>query len=853
MLPDKEIKKQFKQIASKQPEKYYAVSVLKEKGFIRKQCTSCKTWFWTVNEDQTVCGDAVCQGGFSFLKSPASKVSLSYVNVWKRFKEQFSTYGYTPITRFPVVARWNPTMEFTIASIAAFQPFIVSGEAKPPAKKLIIPQFCLRFGDVDNVGITMSHMTGFVMIGQHQFVDPHDWDQEQAFSAIFDWLTKGLELSSQDITFHEDAWAGGGNYGPCMEFFSRGVELGNQVYMLFEQDDNKPEGYRELDLKVLDMGMGHERNAWFSQGAPTIYDAVFPDVISKLVDKTGVEFDKEFIKEYVPYGAYLNLDEIDDISTAWQDVAEKMGVEVSELRKKLEPMTAIYAIAEHTRSLLFALADGALPSNRAGGYNLRIIARRAFNFIAKNNWDIDLKDVATWHAKELRELFPELEEQLPDVHAILDSEWKKYVESKKRNKRLISQVLENESFSTNDLMMLYDSKGITPEEINDQAIKEGKSTVAFPDNFYSLVAEHQEKREQKTQTKRKETLPISPDVIPTKILYYDDWTITGFESTIAEVIASPETNKQYVILEQTAFYPTSGGQEKDHGTLDSYTVLDCFKQGKYILHVLEHNEHFLTKKSKQQPVVGTISFERRKQLTQHHTATHIINGASRKLLGNHVWQAGAGKSEQKARLDITHFEALTDKQVKEIEELSNDIIKQDVSVTKTILPRDEAEAKYGFRLYQGGAVPGQEIRVVDIDGFDTQACGGTHLNSTGEAEHITILKTTKIQDGIIRIEFTAGTAAKKIEEQENDLLSTACSLLDCTPKQLPARAKELFKKWKKAKKKKLPLEDFALSATDTTDGNPLEETAEILKTQPEHVVKTITKFKKQLEKFKQKL
>ncbi|MGM5481609.1 MAG: alanine--tRNA ligase [Nanobdellota archaeon] len=853
MLPDKEIKKQFRRTASENPEQYYAVDVLNEEGFRRGQCSKCGTWFWTVHKDQTTCGDAACQGGFTFLDNPASQEGLSYAQVWNRFSDHFKKYGYTPISRFPVVARWNPTMEYTIASIAAFQPSVVNGEAKPPAEKLVIPQFCLRFGDVDNVGVTMSHLTGFVMIGQHQFVAPKDWDQSKAFKEIFSWLTEGLGLSKEDITFHEDAWAGGGNYGPCMEYFSRGLELGNQVYMMFEQDDSQPDGYRELDLKVLDMGMGHERNAWFSQAAPTIYDATFPFVIDRLVNATGVEFDKEFIRKYVPYGAYLNLDEVDDITEAWKDVAEKMDVSVDTLRQKLEPMTAIYSIAEHARSLLVALADGALPSNVGGGYNLRMILRRALQFIDKYQWNVDLKDVCAWHAQELEDIFPELKEQLDDVNRILDSEKNKYVENRKRNKQIIANELNKGTPDTETLLKLYDSKGVTPEEIDQYAKENDLSRIDIPDNFYSLVSERQQQREQTTQTKRKDTLPVSEDISKTTILYYDDWKTEQFSSKVLEVVREPENKKQYVVLEKTAFYPTSGGQQHDHGTLDDHKVLDCIKQGKHVLHVLEDNEYFKQKKESGEHVTGLINMKRRKLLTQHHTSTHIINGAAKNVLGSHVWQAGAAKSESKARLDITHFDALSQEELQKIEEKANHIIKQEIPITKTVMPRDEAESRYGFRLYQGGAVPGQEIRVVDIPGFDVEACGGTHLNNTAEAEMIRILKSTKVQDGIVRIEFTAGDAAKKEDEKSGDLVSEASKLLDCEEKQLPARAQELFTKWKKAKKKKLSLEDFKLTASETTDGDPLTETAQFLKTQPEHIVKTIKKFKDQLEKFKQKV
>src|SRR3989344_6721626 len=133
----------------------------------------------------------------------------------------FQKFGYTPIRSYPVNARWNPTVDFTIASIAAFQPFVVSGEVEPPANPLTIPQFCLRFGDISNVGLTGAHMVGFSMIGQHHFAKPHEWNQERSFQHIHTWLKKGLGLPNKETTFHEDAWPGGGNAGPSLEFFSR--------------------------------------------------------------------------------------------------------------------------------------------------------------------------------------------------------------------------------------------------------------------------------------------------------------------------------------------------------------------------------------------------------------------------------------------------------------------------------------------------------------------------------------------------------------------------------------------------------------------------------------------------------
>ena len=841
MRPDKDIKKWFKGEASKSPEKYYAVSVLEERGFQRKHC-ACGTWFWTVNKEQDHCGDASCAGGFTLFENNPCKKEMDYLTVWKEFAKMFEKKGYAVVPRYPVVARWNPTMDFTIASIAAFQPYVVSGEVEPPAKRLVIPQFCLRFGDVDNVGVTMSHMTGFVMIGQHMFLPKAEWNQAKAFSDIVDWLTDGLGLPYEEITFHEDAWAGGGNFGPCMEYFSRGVELGNQVYMMFEQDDDEKAGYKELKLKVLDMGMGHERNAWFSQGKGTIYDATFPTVIKRLKELTAVRYDEALMERYVPYAAFLNLDEVEDINEAWNRVAKEVGIPAEELRSKIGPMTALYSIAEHARSLLFALTDGGLPSNVGGGYNLRVVFRRAQSFIEQNGWEdkVRMGDVAQWHAEYLQPLFPELLADLKDVRKILEVEEKKYYENKKRS----VQVLENEfrrnrEFGVERLVQLYDVFGIAPETVK-RHLKEKGIVLAVPDNFYALVAERHGQGEQKTQTRRETKLPL--DGVPkTEILYYDSYDYVDFEAPVVKVLDGDKA-----ILERTAFYPTSGGQEHDKGTLDGIEVTDVIKQDGIIVHAL-------AKKVDWRPgivVKGKIDIERRQQLAQHHTATHIINGAARKVLGDHVWQAGAAKTEEKGRIDITHYEILSDEEIRKIEDEANRIVRLNLPLKKDVEPKNIAEAAHGFRLYQGGAVPGKEIRVVEIPGFDVEACGGTHLNLTGEAGTIRILRSTKVQDGIIRIEFTAGKAAAKTADEKGKELMEIKKFLKIEDERLmPSAAERVFTVWKEARKaarKGEPFDETNVKAHLTPfDGDALAETAKRLQTQPQHILATLTRFRKE--------
>ncbi|MEK6903967.1 MAG: alanine--tRNA ligase [Nanoarchaeota archaeon] len=828
MQSDKEIKKEFRLKASKQPEKYYAVSVLKKEGFSRKKCPKCSTHFWAI--DQDVCGDPACSGGFRFINKKVTSKKYSYIELWKEFSSMFKKKGYTPIKRYPVAARWRADTDFVQASIYDFQPYVVSGEVEPPANPLVVPQLCLRFNDIDNVGLTGAHYTCFIMIGQHAFMPPEKWDQAKYFSDIHDWLRKGLGLKNETITYHEDAWAGGGNFGPSMEFFSHGLELGNQVYMQYQKT---PSGPKELNLKVLDMGMGYERNVWFTNGSSTSYESAFPTVCKKLYEKTGIKPNKNLIKNFLPYSSYLNIDEVDNIDKAWKKVAGAIKVDVKDLKKEILPLAALYSVAEHSRTLLVALSDSALPSNVGGGYNLRTIFRRAQSFIHQHGWKISIPEICSWHADYLKPLFPELSEYLEEVEKILKVEKVKY---KNTQQKISSIVASLSKVDEKKLFELYDSQGIAPELIKEEFEKQDKE-IRIPENFYARVSELHEKTAREHQTKHDEDEIDLSDISETQALYYDDWSTSKFKSKVAKI----EDNK--IILEQTLFYPTSGGQLHDIGKIDGIEITNVYKQGPHIIHVLSQKPNFKVG----QLVSGEIDLERRKQLAQHHTSTHIINAAARIVLGRHTNQAGAKKTVEKAHIDLTHYQSLTSEELQEIERQSNLIIQKRIPVKKSFMPRTEAEQKYGFTIYQGGVPPGKKLRIVEIPGYDVEACGGTHLNNTSEAQIIKILKSSKIQDGIVRIEFVAGNAALLELGKETKILNEAASLLKCEKYQVPARCSELFEKWKLSKKGKI--DKFTLESTEReklTDKELLERASLILKTQPEHVANTIKKFLKDL-------
>ncbi|MEA2003591.1 MAG: alanine--tRNA ligase [archaeon] len=862
-MDDRQVKERLRKKAQETPDKYYPVTAFKNLGLSRYICSNCGNFFWSA-APRDVCGEPECCGGYSFIGKSPAKEKMDFIQVWQKFSKVFNNKGYTPVKRYPSVARWNPTMDFTIASIAGFQPYVVAGEIKSPANPLTIPQFCLRFNDIENVGITGRHYTGFVMVGQHAFMPSKDYDSARYFSDIFAWLTKGMKLPKEELVFHEDAWGGGGNFGPSIEFFSRGLEIGNQVYMLYESDSAG--NLNDLNIKVLDMGMGQERCSWISHGTETSYEANFGPVISYLYKKSGIRPDLQMLKKFLPYSGYLNIDEVEDIGKTWTSIAKKTGYAVKDLKGNILPLSGIYSICDHTRSLLVALADGALPSNVGGGYNLRVLYRRSLDFINKHGWDIDLDDVCKRHAQYLKPQYPELSDNLDEVQEILEVERRKYYATKEKSGRIVKS-LKGKTITDKKLVELYDSNGISPEMLKSSGLR-----ISVPADFYNLVAKRHERSVSKAQTKKESKLDVD-EVKNTQIGYFENYLKIDFKSKVLKIIGNN------VILDKTCFYPTSGGQLHDLGTLGSIPVTGIFRQGAVVIHVLENKPTF----KPGDIVEGKIDKKRRIQLSQHHTATHIINGAARKILGEHIWQAGAEKTEKKARLDITHYDSLDNDTIRKIEDLSNKVIASDMKVESLILPKDEAEKRYGFRLYQGGAVPGATLRVVKIDNFDVEACGGTHVNRTGEVECIKILGTKKVQDSIVRIEFVAGKRTEQKKEDFKKIVDEISKDLDSiSHEEIVPQCSALFHNWKELRKiaglacfakriEKTDPEKYAgIVANAKTmylryktaerktgkekllidDEQIIASLMQLFRVQRDHLVKTVKRFKKESEEFR---
>ena len=292
----------------------------------------------------------------------------------------------TSIERYPIVARWRNDVDYVAAGIFCFQPYCVTGELDPPANPLICPQFCARFNDLDNIGLTGRHYSGFIMLGIQVFNKPDDYHffKDECIEFNYRWLTETLGIDPDDITFVEDVWAGGGNLGPSVEYFVRGLEVGNMVFMQYKTfHDGSRE---ELDVKVIDVGIGLERIAWLNNGSATSYSDTFRNAMEYFQSKTGVEINQEIWQKFGPYSCTLNIDEVENIEETWAELANKIDVPVEDLKSSIQVVKEMFIILDHTRTILITISDGSLPSNVGGGGNVRNILRRCFALLKQRGW-----------------------------------------------------------------------------------------------------------------------------------------------------------------------------------------------------------------------------------------------------------------------------------------------------------------------------------------------------------------------------------------------------------------------------------------------------------------------------------
>lgn len=695
----------------------YDLAVFHRQGFHRRTCVSCGAAFWSTG-DLDRCQEAPCTP-YGFLGRSPFDHPRSVDELREEYLHFFEQRGHHRVRRYPTVARWRNDVFFTQASIYDFQPWVTSGAIPPPANPLTISQPCLRFLDLEEVGRSGRHFTLFEMMAHHAFNRPdHEvYFKDRCVELCHELLTQQFGIDGRLVTYKEEEWEGGGNLGPSLSVGLRGLEVATLVFMEYVRAGDRLE---PMPLTVVDTGYGLERLTWASHGSHNAYEAVF-------------------------------------------------GRAYEELRASFPP-TETAILIDHARALNFLLTDGVVPSNSKDGYFARLLLRRMLRLLAKVPEAPSLAAVLDRVGRDVAGHFPEVGAHREDLQRVVAAEMERYEEAIGRARDQVRRAEERSRrlgtpITGEDLVAWYDSWGLPP----DLAVQSLEQPPEIPKDFYAQLARRHEQEARETDySDRAKGLPRVPESLPaTEVLYYQDPYTLQFEAHVVHV------EGPWVVLDRTYFYPTGGGQITDTGRLGEVPVVEVARTGRWVLHKLETPANLATGAR----VHGHIDGPRRVQLMQHHTATHLLNGALRELLGPHVWQAGAYKGTDAARIDVTHFRALTTAELRAVERRVNAIVREDRPVKSYFESRGEAERRFGFGLYQGGAVPGRELRIVEVEGFDVEACGGTHCTHTSEVGLVTILGSERIQDGIVRLNYAAGERALDVHEAQRATLAEAARKL----------------------------------------------------------------------------
>lgn len=788
-------------------DKELALRVFEEGGYSRHSCESCGKWFWSLDAGAKRCGDNPCVQ-YSFIGAPLTKKKFDLRGVREAFLGFFEARGHTRVAPFPVIARWRTDIYLTTASIADFQPHVTSGAVPPPANPLTISQPCVRLTDLDSVGRSGRHLTAFEMMAHHAFNKSGEKEiywKDKTVELCNEFLSGTFGIPKEAVTYKENPWFGGGNAGPALEVLAGGLEVATLVFMFLEESDAGTialggANYREMPMRIVDTGYGLERFLWASAGSPNLYQALYPEVIDHLLAKADLGIDLkaphtvEVLSAHARVAGMMSVDTHAKVRELRKEVAsslEAAGVKTSveELERMMVPLETVYAVADHTRTIPLLLGDGIVPSNVKAGYLARLLLRKTLRALDQLGLRAEeaLAELIDMQTARLRR-----ERDLPDrssyITRVIALEGERYRQTVDKGRRMVKQFVDKEKATViplDKLMELYNSQGVHPELVKEAAAAVGVA-VEVPDAFMSMVAERYagEKREKKKA--RNFGIPA------TRLAYYEEEGPVGKTEFEATVLWS---ERSVVALDQTFFFADSGGQPADHGTLEAggktWKVVDVQKEGDVALHFLDSGE--IPKGTK---VKGRIDPRRRMNHAISHTATHITLAAAIQVLGPHVWQTGTQKAEKEARIDITHFERLSPADVDAVERRANEIVLANLPVEAAFMPREEAEGKFGIRIFQGGVPEGRMIRIVSIEDTDWECCGGTHLKRTGAVGAIRIKRSERIADGVERLTYCGGLAAVEEGQRLRKIVEDSAAVFGVAPEDLPKTSTRFFEEWK---------------------------------------------------------
>ena len=835
------------------------LQVFHDNGYTRRQCRVTELWFWSSDPSRDTCGDTEVDE-YTFIGAPIiDGFSQLGRDLKDAMREQFIGFfeqrEHTRVEPYPVLARWRDDIHLTIASIADFQPHVTSGAVEPPANPLTISQPCIRLNDIDAVGRSGRHLTTFEMMAHHVFNRPDEgkmyyW-MEECVKHCHDLLCITFGIDPAEITYVENPWSGGGNAGAAVEVIVGGLELATLVFMNLEEHEDgdieiKGVKYTEMPLQIIDTGYGLERFCWAAAGTPTIYESIYPESVAWLKEQAGFSaemFDMtqsdldSLLGEMSRLFGIMNIEVGSDGDRMREVFLTRLGERGHSIDSEMfaaitEPLSKIYAIPDHMHALANMLGDGLVPSNAKAGYLARMIARRVLRMRDDLGLDVSLSDLALQHL-EVNYSTDRMKQTQEGLVTILKGEEERYDEMLRKGMQVVKTAIKDIAKDSTELpdeilFTINDSHGIAPDLVMNIANDLGWKNLVLRTGFNAEMAERHAAMA-KAAAKAITAKPLVenvPELPATVALYYEDVSSQNFEASVLACLPLvgedlPEGATHGIVLDRTCFYPEGGGQEGDYGSLTcdsaSHSILDTQKVGELVVHLSSGPFEV------GDMVHGELDWSRRRQLMDHHTAVHIVGGAARRLLGPHIYQAGANKSVESARLDITHHRRLTRSDLDQIEALANEVVQNVSRTEKLTLDRKDADRKFGFDLYQGGAPKGSDIRILRIADHDIQACGGTHHDEPGRIGQIRIVRSNAVQDGVERLHIVAGQAAMEHARNQEAILRNASDVFQVPVDELPATANRFFAEWKEQRKRIENLEAEIVRLRTSGGGNDMAE------------------------------
>lgn len=723
---------------------------------------------------------------------------MNHRELRRTFLEFFAERGHKIVPSSSLIPRDDPSLLFTSAGMVQFKPYW-AGTVEPPYRRACSIQKCLRASDLDQVGRTPRHHTFFEMMGNFSF---GDYFKDEAIPWAWEYLTRVVKLDPDRLwvsVFEEDdeahdVWVknvglpearvyrlgakdnfwgpagASGACGPCSEIYfdlgpgfgcggaacgpgcdcDRFIEVYNNVFPQFNQ---LPGGAREpLPNRGIDTGMGLERLAMVSQGKRSNFET---DLFAPVIRAT----------------------------------AQLLEVEADDAHRQM-----LQVAADHARALVFAITDGAIPSNEARGYVLRGILRRALLFAHRAGVrEPFLYRVSGAVVEQMKQWYPELGAKREQAALIIRSEEERFLKTLEAGLERWLGVLDR--FRSGgvipgvELFKLHDTFGFHIELVKELAGEAGVELDLA--GFESAMLEQRERSKSRSAIDTAGAGALDA-VLATEEGWHERLAVEGAELDRFEPLKDGEYELH---LSRTPFYPEAGGQVGDTGSVEGagfkLAVVSSYrKQGVPVVRA-----KLVEGDPARGPVTARVDMERRREIERAHTATHLLHAALRRVVGEYVKQEGSLVEPGRLRFDFAAFEPLTPGQLAEVERLVYEQVLADKPLSrKTDVPLEEAK-KLGALAFFGEQY-GERVTVVSVPGFSSELCGGTHLRRTGEIGLFVILSETGVAAGIRRIEAVVGRAARELVAGERGRLDELAEALGSGREGLVPRARKLVEQLK---------------------------------------------------------